>query len=154
MKFCAPVAILFANPNCISFFESTILACWEPTQQLRGCESSFIRHAHRCSPRRSSYSVLHQVNTHSHKTEQAMVLHLYHAACSDLHGLPPHHQSQTQHISVMHALIECYVVCVMFVCWLRVDIVPLSVVLGALGALCLLSILTIPSVSYPCPRRL
>jgi hypothetical protein len=29
------------------------------------------------------------------------------------------------------------------------DIVPLSVVLGALGSLCLLSILTIHSVSYP-----
>jgi hypothetical protein len=28
-------------------------------------------------------------------------------------------------------LIERYVVCVVFVCWLRVDIVPLSVVLGA-----------------------
>jgi hypothetical protein len=41
-----------------------------------------------------------------------------------------------------------------FVSWLRVDIVPLRVLLGALGSLCLLSILTIHSVSYPRPRRL
>jgi hypothetical protein len=52
------------------------------------------------------------------------------------------------------SLIERYVVCVVFVCWLRVDIVPLSVVLGALGSLSLLSILTIHSVSYLRPRRL
>jgi hypothetical protein len=50
-------------------------------------------------------------------------------------------------------LIERYVVCAKFVCWLRADIVPLSVVLGALGSLCLFSILTIHSVSYPRPRR-
>jgi hypothetical protein len=46
---------------------------------------------------------------------------------------------------------------VVFVCWLRVDIVPLSVatiLLGALGSLRLLSILTIHSVSYPGPCRL
>jgi hypothetical protein len=43
-------------------------------------------------------------------------------------------------------LIERYVVCVVFVCWLRVDIVPRSVVLGALGSLRLLSTLTIHSV--------
>jgi hypothetical protein len=51
---------------------------------------------------------------------------------------------------------ECYndLMCVVFVGWLRVDIVPLSVVLGALGSLCFLSILTVHSVSYPRPRRL
>jgi hypothetical protein len=51
-------------------------------------------------------------------------------------------------------LIERCVVCVVFVCWLQVDIVPLSVVLGALASLCSLPILAIHSVSYPHPRRL
>jgi hypothetical protein len=51
-------------------------------------------------------------------------------------------------------MIERYAVCVVFVCWLRVAIMPLSVVLGALGSLRLLSILTIHSVSYPRPCRL
>jgi hypothetical protein len=37
---------------------------------------------------------------------------------------------------------------------LRVDIVSLSVALGALGSLCLLSILTFQSLFYPRPRRL
>jgi hypothetical protein len=46
------------------------------------------------------------------------------------------------------SLIERIVVCVVFVCWLRVDAVPLSAVLGALGSLRLLSILIIHSVSY------
>jgi hypothetical protein len=45
-------------------------------------------------------------------------------------------------------------VCVVFVCWLRVDIVPLSVVLGASGSSCSVSILAIHSVSCPRPRRL
>jgi hypothetical protein len=45
-------------------------------------------------------------------------------------------------------------VCVEFVRWLRVDIMPLSVVLGALGSLRLLSILTIHTVSNSCPCRL
>jgi hypothetical protein len=43
---------------------------------------------------------------------------------------------------------------VVFVCWLRVDFVPLSVVLGASGSLHLLFILTTYSVSYPRPCRL
>jgi hypothetical protein len=47
-----------------------------------------------------------------------------------------------------------YVVCVVFVCRLRLDFLPLSVVLGALGSLNLLSIHTIPSVCYPRPYRL
>jgi membrane protein YqaA with SNARE-associated domain len=51
-------------------------------------------------------------------------------------------------------LIERYVVCVVFVSWLRVAIVPLSVVLGALASLCLLSIQTIHSISSPRPCRL
>jgi hypothetical protein len=51
-------------------------------------------------------------------------------------------------------LIERVVVRVVFVCWLRVDIVPLSAVLGALGSLRLLSLLTIHSVSNPRPCRL
>jgi hypothetical protein len=48
----------------------------------------------------------------------------------------------------------CCVVCVVFMCWLRLDFVPISVVLGALGPLRLLSILTIHSVCYPRPCRL
>jgi hypothetical protein len=51
--------------------------------------------------------------------------------------------------SYFRSLIERYVVCVLFVCWLRIAFVPLSVVLGALGSLRLLSILTIHSVCYP-----
>jgi hypothetical protein len=51
-------------------------------------------------------------------------------------------------------LIERCVVCVVFVCWLRVSVMPLSVVLGALCVLRLLSILTIQSVSYPRSCRL
>jgi hypothetical protein len=43
-------------------------------------------------------------------------------------------------------LVERFVVLVVFVCWLRVDIAPLSVVLGALGSLRLLPILTIHSL--------
>jgi hypothetical protein len=39
-------------------------------------------------------------------------------------------------------------------CWLRLDFVPLSVVLGALGPLRLLSILIIHSVCCPRPCRL
>jgi hypothetical protein len=46
------------------------------------------------------------------------------------------------------------VVCEVFVCWLRVDIVPLNVVLGAFGSLRLLLILTTDSVSYPRPGQL
>jgi hypothetical protein len=43
---------------------------------------------------------------------------------------------------------------VVFLCWLRLDFVPLSVVLGAFDSLSLLSIHTIPSVCYPRPCRL
>jgi hypothetical protein len=50
--------------------------------------------------------------------------------------------------------IPSYVLCVVFVCWLRLAFVPLSVVLGALGSLGLLSILTIHSVCYPRPCQL
>jgi hypothetical protein len=48
----------------------------------------------------------------------------------------------------------CCVVCVVFVCWLRLDFVPLSVALGALGSLRLLSILTIHSACSTCFRFL
>jgi hypothetical protein len=54
-------------------------------------------------------------------------------------------------------LIERYHVCVVFVCWLRLDfarVVCTSIGLGALGSLRLLSMLTIPSVCYPRPCRL
>jgi hypothetical protein len=49
-------------------------------------------------------------------------------------------------------LIERSDVCVVFVCWLRLDFVPLCVVLGALGSLRLLYIHTHRSVCYPRPR--
>jgi hypothetical protein len=45
-------------------------------------------------------------------------------------------------------------VCVVFVCWLGLEFVPLNVVLGTLGSLRLLSILTIHFVCYPRPCRL
>jgi hypothetical protein len=47
-----------------------------------------------------------------------------------------------------------YDVFVVFVCCLRLDFVPLSVVLGALGSLRLLSTLTIQSVCHLCTCRL
>jgi hypothetical protein len=48
-------------------------------------------------------------------------------------------------------LTQRYGACVVVVCWLRLDVVPLSVVLCALGYLRLLSILTTHSVCYPPP---
>jgi hypothetical protein len=41
--------------------------------------------------------------------------------------------------------------CVVFVCWLRLEFVPFSVAVGSFGSLRLLSILTIHSVCYPRP---
>jgi hypothetical protein len=60
---------------------------------------------------------------------------------------------QEQVCSKTH-MIEHYVAFVVFVCWLRLDFVPLSLVLGALGSLRLLSILAFRSVSSPRPCRL
>jgi hypothetical protein len=49
------------------------------------------------------------------------------------------------HLTTLPTLMRCTPV---FVCWLRVDFVPLRVVLGALGSLRLLPILTVHSFSY------
>jgi hypothetical protein len=51
-------------------------------------------------------------------------------------------------------LFGAVIVCVVSVCWWQLDFVPLSVVLGALNSLRLLSILAIHSVCYPRPCRL
>jgi hypothetical protein len=55
--------------------------------------------------------------------------------------------------TLLHS-IERYHVFVVLLCWLRLDFVPLDVVLGAWGSLRLLSILTIHSLCCPRPCRL
>jgi hypothetical protein len=58
--------------------------------------------------------------------------------------------------TLLNLIERCVLLCVfvVFVCWLQLDIVPLSVVLGALGSLSLISIHIVPSVCYPRPCRL